>query len=65
MENMLGAKQLPTTVLVDAAGAVVDTVVGAKPWDSPEAHAYIRRTLGLAAGRPGRPAPQPARPGKG
>ncbi len=66
METMLGARQLPTTVLVDGAGRVADTVVGAKPWDSPAAHAYIRRTLGLKAGpaaKPVKPA-QPAQPGK-
>jgi thiol-disulfide isomerase/thioredoxin len=36
LENMLGADRLPLTILVDAQGRVVDKVVGAREWDSPE-----------------------------
>ncbi len=37
MENMLGADQLPLTLLVDAQGRVLAKFYGAKDWDSPEA----------------------------
>ena len=37
MENMLGASQLPLTVLVDANGRVLSKVYGAQQWDSAEA----------------------------
>lgn len=47
LETMLGASRIPLTVLVDARGRVLDRVVGAKDWDSPEALAFIRRTLAL------------------
>ena len=33
MENMLGASQLPLTVLVDAEGRVLHKAFGAKEWD--------------------------------
>jgi thiol-disulfide isomerase/thioredoxin len=33
MENMLGASQLPLTVLVDANGRVLKRVYGARQWD--------------------------------
>ncbi|MGO9512269.1 MAG: TlpA family protein disulfide reductase [Steroidobacteraceae bacterium] len=33
MENMLGASQLPLTVLVDANGRVLKRVYGARKWD--------------------------------
>ena len=36
MENMLGASQIPLTVLVGADGRVVQKVYGARQWDSPE-----------------------------
>lgn len=37
LENMLGASQLPLTVLVDAHGRVLEKVYGAREWDGPEA----------------------------
>jgi len=37
MENMLGASQIPLTLLVDARGRVLARFYGAKQWDSPEA----------------------------
>ena len=54
MENMLGAKQIPLTVLVDANGRVVEKVYGAKEWDSAEALRLIGKAFGnrkIAAGR--------------
>jgi len=50
MENMLGAAYLPLTVLVDAQGRVVEKVVGAREWDSPQTQAQIRKAFGLRAG---------------
>jgi thiol-disulfide isomerase/thioredoxin len=35
LENMLGAAQIPLTVLVDADGRVVKKIHGARDWDSP------------------------------
>jgi len=49
MENMLGASHLPLTVLVDAKGRVVEKIVGARDWDSPESLKLIRTTLRLAS----------------
>lgn len=37
MENMLGASQIPLTLLVDAQGRVLGKFYGAKQWDSPAA----------------------------
>ncbi len=45
LENMLGASQLPLTVLVDANGRVVDKVFGAKQWDGPEALRLIGKAF--------------------
>jgi thiol-disulfide isomerase/thioredoxin len=45
LENMLGASQLPLTVLVDANGRVLDKIVGAREWDSPESLKLIARTF--------------------
>jgi thiol-disulfide isomerase/thioredoxin len=45
LENMLGAKQLPLTVLVDARGRVVAKVYGAKTWDSPQSMKLIERAF--------------------
>jgi thiol-disulfide isomerase/thioredoxin len=45
LENMLGASQLPLTVLVDANGRVVDKVYGAKQWDGPDALALINKAF--------------------
>ena len=36
LENMLGAKTIPLTLLVDANGRVLQKVRGAREWDSPE-----------------------------
>src|SRR6185312_1856669 len=35
LENMLGAAQIPLTVLVDADGRVLRKIHGARDWDSP------------------------------
>jgi hypothetical protein len=35
LENMLGAAQIPLTVLVDADGRVLQKIHGAREWDSP------------------------------
>lgn len=53
LENMLGANRLPLTLLVDANGRVLDKIVGAREWDSPESLALIRKTFwpGKAKGR--------------
>jgi thiol-disulfide isomerase/thioredoxin len=45
LENMLGASQLPLTVLVDAEGRVREKVYGAREWDGAEALALIGRTF--------------------
>lgn len=45
LENMLGANRLPLTLLVDANGKVLDKIVGAREWDSPESLALIRKTF--------------------
>ena len=37
MENMLGAAQIPLTLLIDGQGRVLGKFYGAKQWDSPEA----------------------------
>jgi thiol-disulfide isomerase/thioredoxin len=54
MENMLGAKQLPLTVLVDADGRVVDKIYGAKEWDGPEALKRIDNAFRIRAPAPAR-----------
>jgi thiol-disulfide isomerase/thioredoxin len=53
LENMLGANRLPLTLLVDANGKVLDKIVGAREWDSPDSLALIRKTFwpGKAKGR--------------
>ena len=45
MENMLGASQLPLTVLVDADGRVLKKIYGAKQWDGEEAQRLIDATF--------------------
>lgn len=45
LENMLGADQLPLTLLIDAKGRVLYKHYGAREWDSPEALALIAKTL--------------------
>jgi thiol-disulfide isomerase/thioredoxin len=41
LENMLGASQIPLTVLVDADGRVLQKIHGAREWDSPASVAII------------------------
>ncbi|MDE2369411.1 MAG: TlpA family protein disulfide reductase [Burkholderiales bacterium] len=48
LESLLGAKQLPLTVLVDAQGRVRAKITGSKDWDSPQAQRLIETTLGSA-----------------
>jgi thiol-disulfide isomerase/thioredoxin len=45
LENMLGASQIPLTLLVDAQGRVLGKFYGAKEWDSPEAMDVIRKNF--------------------
>ncbi len=45
IEHLLGATQLPLTVLVDATGRVRDKVYGAREWDSAESLALIKKHL--------------------
>ena len=45
MENMLGAAQLPLTLLVDANGRVLDKIYGAKQWDGPDALRLISKAF--------------------
>ena len=48
----LGARGLPTTVLVDRVGRERARVEGDQPWDSPEMLAAIRRLAGPAPAAP-------------
>ena len=41
LENMLGAAQIPLTVLVDANGRVLQKIHGAREWDSPASQLII------------------------
>lgn len=45
LENMLGASQLPLTLLIDANGRVLYKVYGAKEWDGAEAQNLIRKAF--------------------
>ncbi|MDI1245973.1 MAG: TlpA disulfide reductase family protein [Rhodoferax sp.] len=45
LENMLGAKHLPLTLLVDAQGRVLSKIVGARDWDSAQSQQLIRTTF--------------------
>ena len=54
MENMLGATQLPLTVLVDANGRVVDKIYGAREWDGPEALTLIGKAFRIRTSAPPR-----------
>jgi thiol-disulfide isomerase/thioredoxin len=54
LENMLGASQIPLTVLVDADGRVLRKIYGAQRWDGPQALQLIAETFGLGT----RPADQ-------
>jgi thiol-disulfide isomerase/thioredoxin len=51
MENMLGASQVPLTVLVDANGRIIQKVYGAKEWDGAKARRLIDQAFR------GKPAP--------
>jgi peroxiredoxin len=44
LENMLGAKTIPLTLLIDADGRVLKKVRGAREWDSPEIIQAIAQT---------------------
>ncbi|WP_296541152.1 TlpA disulfide reductase family protein [Rhodoferax sp.] len=48
LEHMLGADRLPLTVLVDASGRVLNKIVGAREWDSPQAQQLIRHAFNSA-----------------
>ncbi|MDD2881305.1 MAG: TlpA disulfide reductase family protein [Rhodoferax sp.] len=52
LEHMLGATQLPLTLLIDAKGRVLSKTVGAREWDGPQAMALIRSTFRLGAPTP-------------
>jgi thiol-disulfide isomerase/thioredoxin len=45
MENMLGASELPLTVLVDADGRVLQKIYGARQWDGVDALRLIDETF--------------------
>jgi thiol-disulfide isomerase/thioredoxin len=45
LENMLGAKRLPLTILVDAKGRVRGKFYGAREWDTAEADAWLNKLL--------------------
>lgn len=51
LETLLGARQIPLTVLVDAQGRVVQRVYGARAWDSAESQALVRRAFAAPARR--------------
>lgn len=51
----LGARGLPTTVLVDAQGRERARLEGAAEWDAPEMVAAIQRLVGPEPSRAGRP----------
>lgn len=54
LEHMLGASQIPLTVLVDAQGRVVQKVLGARQWDSADSLSLIAKALGLPKRQPQR-----------
>jgi thiol-disulfide isomerase/thioredoxin len=45
MENLLGASQLPLTVLVDADGRVLERIYGARQWDGADAIRLIDQSF--------------------
>jgi hypothetical protein len=45
IENMLGASQLPLTVLVDADGRILQKIYGARQWDGADALRLIDETF--------------------
>lgn len=48
LENLLGAAQLPLTVLVDARGRILDKLLGARAWDAAAYRAALARAFSLA-----------------
>lgn len=46
IENMLGAKKIPLTVLVGADGRVLDKIYGAREWDGTESLQLLARVYG-------------------
>ena len=60
LENMLGASQLPLTVLVDANGRVVEKVYGAKEWDGARSPAPDRQGVSYTGHRAGKVTAQAA-----
>ena len=48
LENMLGATTIPLTILVSADGKVLNKIIGAREWDSPEIVEAIGRTFGIS-----------------
>jgi len=52
LENLLGATQIPLTVLVDARGRVVARVKGARAWDTPESARLVERAFSETAAGP-------------
>jgi thiol-disulfide isomerase/thioredoxin len=55
LENMLGAAHLPLTLLIDAKGRVLNKIVGAREWDSPQSSKMIDQAFGATKA----PAPPP------
>ena len=47
LENMLGARTIPVTILIDPDSRVLHKVHGAQEWDSPESVALISQVLQL------------------
>jgi hypothetical protein len=54
LEHMLGASQLPLTLLVDAQGRVLDKIFGAREWDGPAGLRLIAQAFGDRSIAPGR-----------
>jgi len=52
LENMLGADRLPLTLLVDAKGRVIDKIVGAREWDSPQSLKLIHQAFSTSGPSP-------------
>jgi hypothetical protein len=62
MENMLGASQLPLTVLVDADGRILQKIYGARQWDGADALRLIDDTFRNKGPPMKKPAPSKNRP---
>jgi thiol-disulfide isomerase/thioredoxin len=50
--HALGARVVPTTLIIDRDGYVVRSVVGSRQWDSPDSVALIRRYIERVVARP-------------